>query len=526
MSRRLKYKLLLVLAVAAISIWRFYPPQERIKLGLDLKGGIHMVLQVLTNQAVSAELDQMAERVERDLRDKNVPFDTARREGTSILIAQVEPDSEREVRDYLDSSGITIAYNLERISEAGGITFRLSLKQTELRQIQDTTVRQALEVIRKRVDEMGLREPVIQLYGGRAGSIPDQIIVELPGVDDPARVKDIIRSTAQLELKLVHPQQQGVFPSREEALKAIDGRLTEYEVLPYLGGRGESSGWIVVRRAASITGRDLKNARQTFGQFNQPEVSFFLKPDGARTFARVTETNVGKRLAIVLDKKVYSAPTIRSRIEDSGVIEGIGSLAEAQDLALILRTGALPASLAIREERIVGPSLGLDSIKQGVTASIVGFVLVATTMLVYYRLSGVNALLALFLNLIIVLGVLGHFGATLTLPGIAGIILTVGMAVDANILIFERIKEELRLGKTIRSSIEAGFQKAFSAILDSNVTTLIAAFFLYGFGTGPIRGFAVTLTAGLVANLFTAIFVSRAVFEFVLSTRRIERLSI
>jgi preprotein translocase subunit SecD len=390
-------------------------------------------------------------------------------------------------------------------------------------------VRQALETIRRRVDALGVTEPVLQIYGGSGQEVQDQIIVELPGIDDPDRVKSLIENTAQLELRLVKKDQANEFSSVEAAVTASGGKIADgYEILPYREDRGEKSElqYLVVDKTPVITGKDLKTARQTTDNNGQPAVGFFLTSDGSKSFARVTGDHVGEKLAIVLDDVVSSAPVINERIESEGIIHGSFTPQQADDLALLLRSGALPASLKVVHEQSVGASLGNDSIKSGIYASLFGFGLIVLGMLIYYGKSGLNAIVCLVGNLIILMGFMGGVGATLTLPGIAGIILTIGMAVDANILIFERIREELRSGKTVRAAIDMGFSKVFWTIFDSNVTTLIAAAFLFQFCTGPIRGFAVTLTVGLLANMFTAIYVSHRLFEWILGSRRVEALSI
>ena len=367
------------------------------------------------------------------------------------------------------------------------------------------------------------------MYG--SGAIQDQIIVELPGVDDFERVKDLIKSTARLELKLAHPTKAGPYSTRDAARSAFAGEFPEdYEILTYRDRNVEAGKtmYMVVKKAASITGKHLKNARRSQDPFTgQSEVLFYLNSEGVTLFADATGANVGNRLAIVLDDVIRSAPNIESRIDsESARITGGFTVEEADDLALILRSGALPAKLRILEERSVGPSLGRDSILRGIYASLLGLVLVMIGMILIYRMAGGNALICLTLNLLILLAVLAYFGATLTLPGIAGVILTIGMAVDANILIFERIKEELRLGKTPRSSIDSGFSRVFGTIIDTNVTTLVASVFLFQFGTGPVKGFAVTLAVGLIANIFTATFVSRTFFDLLLNNREIKKLSI
>jgi len=353
--------------------------------------------------------------------------------------------------------------------------------------------------------------------------------VELPGIDDPDRVKSLMENTAQLELRLVKKDQANGFSSVESAVTASGGKIAEgYEILPYREDRGDQIQleYLIVNKTSVVTGKDLKTARQAKDSNGQPTVEFFLTSDGAKLFALATEQHIGEKLAIVLDDVVTSAPVIRDRIESDGVISGGFTAQQAEDLALMLRSGALPASLKVTHEQSVGASLGNDSIRSGIYASLFGFGLVVIGMIIYYKQSGLNAILCLLANLLILMGFMGRVGATLTLPGIAGIILTIGMAVDANILIFERIREELRLGKTIRAAVDLGFSKVFWTILDSNLTTLIAALFLFQFGTGPIKGFAITLTVGLLANMFTAIYVSHRLFEWMLGNRRIETLSI
>lgn len=340
-------------------------------------------------------------------------------------------------------------------------------------------------------------------------------------MDDPSRVKDIIQNTAMLTLKIV---QDGPYATRDAALAAHGGVLPpDTELLP---GKSESSSdtssgeaWYLINRIAAVTGRDLRDAQPRPDENGRPSVNFTLTRDGAVRFGRVTGQNIGKQLAIILDNRVFSAPTIQGQITDNGRITGSFTQQQASDLALVLRSGALPASIKYLEERTVGPSLGADSIRHGVIASIVGLVAVMGFMLFYYRGSGINANLALILNLIILVAALAYFGAVLTLPGIAGVILTVGMGVDSNVLIFERIREELRLGKTVGAAVAGGFDHAFLTIIDTHVTTIVSSLILFTFGTGPIRGFAVTLTIGLVANLFTSVFVSRVIFDYVLGRR-------
>jgi preprotein translocase subunit SecD len=396
--------------------------------------------------------------------------------------------------------------------------------------MRESTVAMAEETIWRRVDALGVAEPSIQTYGTSGQEVKDQIIVELPGIDDPERVKDLIANTAQLRLCLVKKENGGPFDSVEEAWKKNGGDISDiYEVLAYVDERRDRGGgiqYLIVEKTPVITGKDLKDARRGTDRNGNPAVDFFLKSDGAKAFKEVTGKHVGDNLAIILDDVVTSAPTINSEIEAEGIIEGGYTIQDAEDQALLLRSGALPASLEKVHEQIVGASLGNDSIRSGVMASIIGFGLVVIGMVIYYRRSGLNAIFCLLANLLILMGFMAAVGATLTLPGIAGVILTIGMAVDSNILIFERIREEIRGGKTVRAAIDTGFGKVFWTIFDTHVTTLVAAVCLWQFGTGPIRGFAITLAVGLIANMFTAVYVSHRLFDLMLGNRRVEVLSI
>jgi len=393
------------------------------------------------------------------------------------------------------------------------------------RTVRDMAVRSSLETIWNRVDQFGVAEPVIQ----RQGLESDRILVQLPGVDDPARVKDLISSTAFLEFQEVVG---GPAPDRQSLIVGLGGTVpTDSEIVP--GDRRDIDGQIigadyyVLKTAAIISGQELRSARRSQDEYGQPVVNFATQPHAADKFGQYTGSHIGTRMAIVLDNRVISAPVIESRIPGEGRITGNFTIEEAEDLALKLRAGALPATITYLEERTVGPSLGRDSVVRGVRAAVSGLLVVMIFMLVYYRLSGLNANVALILNIMILLGAMAYFGATLTLPGIAGVILTIGMAVDANVLIFERVREELRVGKTVRAAIDTGFARAFGTILDANLTTLIAALFLFNFGTGPVKGFAVTLSIGILASVFTAVFVSRTLYMIVLAGReRVESLSI
>ena len=522
MNRNIQWKLLAIIAVAGLSVWAMYPPQEEIRLGLDLEGGVHMVLQVETDDALQVESETAAEQLNEQLELQGITVTSVVAvDPTTIRIEGVPQERDAEFRGIADDQ-LSASYDRD-VAGAGIYTYRMRAPvETSLR---DESVRQALQTIERRVNEFGVAEPVVAPYsvGGH------QILVQLPGLDDVERAKEIIRSTALLELKLV---EEGPSPTREGLLQTRNGVVPpDMEVLSGAsdilnpGGAPETL-YYLVRRVAAVTGRDLRNARPSLDEFNQPAVSFSLNREGARKFGDITGQNVGSNLAIILDGRVQTAPQIQSRITDEGRISGSFTQEEAADLALKLRSGALPASLTYLEERTVGPQLGADSVRAGVVALVSGLAAVALFMLVYYRLTGINAIVAVAMNLLILLGFMAYIDAVLTLPGIAGLILTIGIGVDSNVLIFERIKEELRAEKAVRSAVTAGFDRVFLTILDTHVASLIAAAFLFQFGSGPIRGFATTLAIGLISNIFTALFVSRTLFEATLSGRRTVRLSI
>jgi preprotein translocase subunit SecD len=521
MKANLRWKLLGIIAVLALSVWSFYPPQDKVRLGLDLRGGVHLVLRVQTDDALRLETETTAERLRTALTEAGITVgDVAAVDATSFRVDAVPGPQDAEFRRVADE---LLQATFNRESGAGG-QYVFRLRANVVVTLRDESVRQALQTIERRVNELGVAEPIV----ARAGSGGDQILVQLPGVTDVARAKEIIRSTALLELKLV---EAGPAPARETLLQAQNGVVpSDMEVVSGVGdvaaGQPPTTVFYLVRRLAAVTGRDLRNARPTLDEYNQPAVSFSLNRDGARRFGQVTGDNIGRQLAIILDGRVQSAPRIESRITDEGRINGSFTSQEAQDLALVLRSGALPASLTYLEERTVGPTLGADSIRAGVMASIGGLALVGIFLLAYYKLAGINAVLSVSMNLVILLGFMAYVGATMTLPGIAGFILTIGMGVDSNVLIFERIKEELATAKGVKAAVAAGFDRVFLTILDTHVASLIAAAFLFQFGTGPIRGFATTLFFGLLSNVFTAVFVSRAIFEIVLSRRHVSRLSI
>ncbi len=491
---------------------------HQIKLGLDLQGGTHLVLQVQTQEAVAQETDQMVERISTWLRGKNISYDEVRRvDDTHILVRNVDSARLPEFRDYVNAQFA----NFWDMSPTAGdpSSYTLTLRGAAIAQIQENTMTQSLETIERRINALGLTEPTIQLRGGQNSN---EILVQLPGEGDPARAKEVIKAGGQLELKLV--EDPVIYTSETDALSKHSGVLPAgTELVPGRaatratpGVPSDGEGWYILTRSAVVTGRDLRSATENRNTNNPGQwvVDFTLSGEAARRFGPFTQQNLGRQMAIVLDHRVYSAPTINGRIDDSGMIEGNFSQDSAHDLAIVLRAGALPASIKYLEERTVGPSLGADSIRHGVQASVLSLLVVMIFMLFYYRLSGGNAVLALILNLVILLAALAFFGAVLTLPGIAGVILTIGMGVDSNVLVFERIREELRNGKSPASAVEAGFDKAFLTIIDTHVTTVVSAFFLFLFGTGPIKGFAITLTIGLIANVFTAIYVSKTIFQY------------
>ena len=521
MKKNLRWKILAIVAVTAAAAFAVYPPEDQVRLGLDLRGGVHLVLRVQTDDALRVETETSAEQLSEQASLAGINLLSAgAATPTEIRIEGVPADRDQEFRGIADEL-LQVSY--DRGSGAGG-AYTFSMQPGVERSLREESVRQALQTIERRVNELGVAEPIVAPYGV-AG---DQILVQLPGVEDVAGAKEIIRSTGLLELKLV---EDGPALSRELLLQARNGIVPpDMEVVSgadeSLGATPGSTVYYLVRRVAPVTGRDLRNARPTIDEFNQPAISFSFNREGARKFGSFTGSNVGRNLAIILDNRVYSAPVIQERIADEGRITGTFTTGEATDLALILRSGALPASLTYLEERTVGPSLGADSIRAGVTASASGLIAVALFMLLYYRLSGINAVVAVGMNLLILLGCMAYVGAVLTLPGIAGFILTIGMGVDSNVLIFERIKEELGSAKGVRAAVAAGFDRVFLTILDTHIASLIAAAFLFQFGSGPIKGFATTLFFGLVSNVFTAVFVSRTIFETVLTRRREASLSI
>ena len=518
MAKNLRWKLLVIVSVIALAVFAFYPPDQKVKLGLDLKGGVHLVMRVQTEDAVKLETDTTADRLREQLKTQIPSATVTAVNPTQFRVDGIPPDQDAAFRALL--TDIDVIFN--RTSGAGTYTF--SMKPNLAVQFREEAVTQALQTIDRRVNELGVAEPIVARH-----SEDDQILVQLPGVTDVQRAKEIIRSTAQLELKLV---EQGPFSDEAAARQAYAGNVPpDLQIMPGTSegleaGARPTTVYYVVRRVPVVTGRDLRNSRPTLDENSRPAVGFSLKPEGAARFGNFTQANVNRQIAIVLDNRVFSAPRVETRIDDEGRITGNFTQQEAADLSLVLRSGALPANLTYLEERTVGPSLGAESIRAGVTASIGGLALVILFLLFYYKLSGINATVSIIVNLIVLLGLMAYLGAAMTLPGIAGFILTIGMGVDSNVLIFERIKEELQTAKGVKQAVAAGFDRVFLTILDTHIASLIAAAFLFQFGTGPIRGFATTLTIGLLSNVFTAVFVSRAMFELVLTRRQVAKLSI
>ena len=489
---------------------------NRIHLGLDLSGGTHLVLQVMVNEAVGAVTDNDVARLETDLQTAGVQGAVVGKTDPSrtdvIHITGTTADKSSTIRDLLDSKyGAT--YNVTSGSDG---SYALTMKPSEVETIETHALSQSIDTINSRIDSLGVTQPTVQPYGlGK-----NQILIELPGIDDEGRVRDIIQSTAQLS---IHQVVSGPYSDTASA-----GTVPpDQELLAYGGTEpGLQGQYYLLDRVAVVQGNDFRDAEPGVDENQRPTATFILTTNAGNKFYDYTSKNIGKSMAIVLDNKVQEAATIQQAIRDQGRITGLGKQ-KATDLSLMLRTGALPASIHFLEERVVGPSLGADSIRAGVLASVVGMLAVMAFMLLYYRGAGINADLALFLNLVILLGFMGYTQSVLTLPGIAGVILTIGMGVDSNVLIFERIREELHAGKSPSAAVDQGFAHAWTTIIDTHVTTIVSAAILFLFGTGPVRGFAVTLTFGLLANLFTAVFVSRTIFDANLNRKqRGEALSI
>jgi preprotein translocase subunit SecD len=510
MFKTIGWKIVLILAVIVFSVVMLYPPGEKINLGLDLKGGMHLVFRVETDEGIKKQTDNEVVRLKKELNELSIKYDRIVRQGSNkIDIIGTTYEDENKITELLDD----LFRDWDYLVTSSGVT--LSLRPNIEIQMAEQTVNQALETIRNRVDEFGVAEPVFQREGD------DRLLIELPGASDKekARVMNLIKSTAMLEFKKVAA---GPFASEADALKQYNGVLPEdLSIIKWSSkAKVEGANVSVLESASVLTGRDLKIAKRSQDQWGGAAVAFSLNSSGASRFRTFTAANIGQKLAIVLDSRIISDPVIQDVLSFDSIITGNFKVEEADDLALKLRSGALPAPLKMMHEKIIGPSLGADSIRKGIYACGVGLVLVMLFMLVYYKAAGINSIIALALNMVILMGVLAYLKATLTLPGIAGILLTIGMAVDANVLVFERIKEDLRAGKAPKSAIDSGFKKAFSTIIDANLTTIIAAIFLFQFGTSTIKGFSVTLMIGIVASMFTAVFVSRVIFDLIYSQKK------
>ncbi len=511
MRDNIKWRVLLVLAVTALCVFFYF--KNGLKEGLDLRGGVHLVLIMDTDISVYNRVQEDIRTAEAQLKEKNVPYSKLYSENNNINTIFVSGDNPNlgvALRDLADKS-----LNNYDFKALGGGQYTLTLKAPFERDLRDKAVQQSVEVIRNRIDKYGVSEPSIH----RQGLGSNKIVVELPGVEDSTEIKALIGKAAQLEWHIAVDPKQGA-PSREAILKLYGGTLPP-DVAIYPGSRDKfgSEIYFALKTVAPITGADIQEVRVEANQYGQPAVGFILTATAGERFRELTRAHLHEPLAIVLDGNVISAPVINAEIGDRGIIEGNFTTQEAQELVFQLKSGALPAIPRFAEERTIGPSMGLSSIRKGTVSGILGLIAILAFMFLYYRASGINANFCLLLNLVLLLGVMSTFGLTLTVPGIAGIILTLGMSIDANVLIFERIKDELIDNKTVQTAITSGFGKAFVTIFDSNVTTLVSALFLLQFGTGPVRGFAITLTVGLLASMFSAIFVSRLIYDIVLDIR-------
>jgi len=499
--------------------WKGVLPKDKIHLGLDLQGGTHLVMEVETQKAVEGSLDLIATDLEDSLNAQNIRFKRISRVGPDrVQMVMFDKASAETVQKFVKKKYPELEM-LPQFDEAGFVNLQVRMTEKEAESRKDKAVQQALETIRNRIDQFGVSEPVIQREG------INHIVVQLPGIKDPKRAIELIGKTARLEFKLVDENVNAATAS-PATLPEDDEMLVEKKVDQATGAVSEIP--LVVRKKAMITGELLTDAQVRIdSQFNQPYVAIEFNSTGAKLFDQVTAANVGKRFAIVLDNNIYSAPVIRERISGgSAQISGSFTEKEAADLAIVLRAGSLPAPVQIIQNVTVGPSLGQDSISKGLLAGLVGVALVVIFMAMYYKMSGLVANFGMVLNIIYLMGALAALGATLTLPGIAAIVLLIGMSVDSNVLIFERIREELRLGKTPTAGLDAGYDKAFLTIMDSHVTTLITAAVLFQFGTGPVKGFAVSLSLGIIINLFTSLVATKVVFNIVLNRFKVKRLSI
>lgn len=526
MTSNLKWKALIIVATTLVCLYGVIglPKsgeelvanwKKNIKLGLDLKGGSLLVLQIQVQDAFRSEAVLQIERLKEEMGrqgiahgelDATEPKTLAEADSIEIHVKGIAPEKTAAFRAMVSEQ-----FSSWNLIPVNATDYRMTMKQTDALALKRDTMERSMSTIENRINGLGLAEASVQQRGG--ADTEAEILVSLPGLDDPGRVKAILQTAALLELYEV---KQGPFARQEDLLAQTGGVLPAGTkmIRSRAGSSDQGEGWYVVSRTPVVTGRDLRDARPSQDEYGKWETSFVLSQDAKGRFGRFTEANIGNRLAIVLDGQVRTAPTIQNRIDDQGRITGAASQQDASDLALVLRAGSLPARVVYLQDQMVGPSLGADSIRQGLMSGLIGLLVIVIIMLAYYRRSGINATVALVLNGVLLIGVLAYAGAVLTLPGIAGIILLIGMAVDSNVLIFERIREELRAGKAVVTAMDNGFNKAFLTIIDTHVTTVVSCAFLFMFGTPSVRGFAVTLVIGLVANLFTSVFVSRAIFEW------------
>lgn len=562
-KKNLLQRVIIIAVVSLVSLYAVFGPRERptardftwtgiketlrenIRLGLDLRGGSHLVMQVRTEDYLNRLTADALTVVQNAVRDGNFGVKEVRPEtGNGSYRVVLEANDGSNINAIRDAAAANLTNDWNAQTSGNRITWTMSPEAQRVR--GDQAVEQALSNIESRINAVGVAEPTLQRHGGVQSN---QILLQMPGIQDPERVKRLLIADAKLELAHVvggmSPAPATTYPTKEAAVASLGGTVpANRRVLPYAerdeptsaGGATPTPApdrptqWVVVESPAIVDGSELRNAEAVSrsGRTDDYQISFALKPSGAQKFGNWTGANVNQYMAVVLNDEVKSIAYIKSQITDQGQIDGRFTETSAKDLALTLRSGALPARLVYQEERTVGPSLGADSIRSGVYASLVGLGLVVFFMLAYYRGAGVNAVVALLLNMVMTMAALVIFNATLTLPGIAGLILSIGMAVDSNVLIFERMREEIRAGKSMATAVDLGFSRAFVAIIDTHVTTIISSLFLFVFGTGPIRGFAVTLVLGLIANLFSAVYVSRTIFIWLLSRKqgRVETLSI
>lgn len=522
MNRSMNWRIILILVVIVLSLFLLFNTgsdskegKERlinVNLGLDLQGGIHLRMRVETDKAIETQTNMSITQLKSYFKESNIKYDKmVATQYNRIDITGTNPDDEAKIKRYLDDY-----YGDWNYTFLGNRSYLILKPVIEMR-LKEQAVSQARETIENRIDQFGVTEPTIQKEGS------NRILIQLPGVNDKemARIMNVIKTTAVLEFKAVVSgfiKAETEEEARQSFGKALDEDMVMVKTNPKHASEG--SGYYVLRSAPVITGSDLKMARQSRDRYGRPAVGFSLTSGGASKIRKFSAANIGKMMAIVLDNRVISAPRIEGTLGYDNQITGNFTHEDVNDMVLVLRSGRLPAPMKTMEQRVIGPSLGADSVRKGLTAAVIGLILVILFMFIYYRGAGLNSVVALLLNMIILMAALAYFNATLTLPGIAGIILTIGMAVDANVLVFERIKEDLRIGKSPKTAIEVGFKKAFVTIFDANLTTIIAAVFLFQFGTGPIKGFSVTLILGIVASMFTAVFVSRVIFDLIYSKRK------